>query len=195
MSKSRTVAFYGVAAALLFVLLMLETFVLTLIPVFAQASPAVLSLSMAFSLSMFGGKKSMFFGGTAVGVCSFIIAVMIGNPIFINPVISVLPRVLCGLAAAGVYSLIFRLLKSRSGKEGGEKAEKRATAIASAAGAAVGVLLNTVSVLFTMFLFQQSTLEVIFATLISLNFIFEFVGAILLAPVFVPLLKKYARLG
>ena len=61
-------------------------------------------------------------------------------------------------------------------------------------GGALGVLMNTVLVLFTMFLFQASTLEAIYATLISINFVCEFVGAILLAPLFVTLLQKYAKL-
>lgn len=184
MSKSRTVAFYGVTAALVFVLLFLETYVFQIIPLFNFATPAIFTLPFAFALSMFRGKKSMFFGGTCVGVCSLIIALILGNPVFINPVISVLPRVLCGLIATAFYMLIKKLC--------GEK--KFATVFASAFGGAAGVLMNTVLVLFTMFLFQASTLEAIFATLISINFVCEFAGAIILAPVFVTLLQKYAKL-
>lgn len=180
--NSKTVAFYGVAAALVFVVLLVESYVLVLF--LPTAPPAALSLPLAFSLSMFGKHKTALFGGTALGVCSFIVALMLANPIFINPLISVLPRVLCGVMSAGAYSLALRLFKGK----------RFAYNAAASIGGAVGVLFNTIIVIFMMYLFNAGALSDIFATIISINFLAEIISAVILSPVYCGLLNKYVKI-
>ncbi|MBR2617178.1 MAG: hypothetical protein IKC56_02965, partial [Clostridia bacterium] len=88
--KSKTIALYGIWAALIFVTMVLETYVFT--PLLPIAPPAVLSLATAFSLCVFADWKTGLIGGTIMGLCSLIVALMIGNPYFLLPYISVLPR-------------------------------------------------------------------------------------------------------
>lgn len=180
--NSKSVAFYGVAAALLFVLLLVETFVLDLfLPI---APPAALSLPLAFSLSMFGKNKTALFGGTALGICSLVVALILANPIFINPLISVLPRMLCGVLAALVYSVLIKLFNGK----------RYASHVAASVGGAVGVLFNTVTVIFMMYLFNAGALSDVFATIISINFLVEIISAIILSPVIVGLLNKNVKI-
>lgn len=180
--NSKSVAFYGVAAALLFVLLLVETFVLDLfLPI---APPAALSLPLAFSLSMFGKNRTALFGGTALGICSLVVALILANPIFINPLISVLPRMLCGVLAALVYSVFIKLFNGK----------RYASHVAASVGGALGVLFNTVTVIFMMYLFNAGALSDVFATIISINFLVEIISAIILSPVIVGLLNKNVKI-
>lgn len=180
--NSKAVAFYGVAAALLFVVLLVESYLLVL--VLPMAPPAVLSLPLAFSLSMFGKNKTALFGGTALGICSFAVALILANPIFINPIISVLPRMLCGVLAAFLYSLLIKLFNGKC----------YASRVAASVGGAIGVLFNTVTVIFMMYLFDASALSDIFATIISINFLAEIASAVILSPVFCEILNKNVKI-
>lgn len=180
--NSKTVAFFGVSAALVFVVLLVESYVFTLF--LPTAPPAVLTLPLAFSLSMFGKKKTALFGGTALGVCSFIVAIMLANPIFINPLISVLPRMICGILSAVVYSLI---LKAFSGK-------KFVSSLAASLGGSVGVLFNTILVIFMMYVFDAGALGAIFTTIMSVNFLCEMISAIILSPIIVGVINKNVKI-
>ena len=113
-SKSKTVAFIGVMAALEFVAMFLETYVfVALIPL---APPCMLSLSVAITLSVYADWKNMFLGGTIMGCCSFVIAALIGNAVFILPWISILPRIFIGIVAFGVSALVKRIFRSSENK-------------------------------------------------------------------------------
>lgn len=180
--NSKTIAFYGVSVALLFVTLLVETFVFKL---FMPITPAIISLPLAFSLSMFNGKKSAFFGGTALGVCSFVLSFIIGVPPFMNPLISVLPRVLCGAVSAGVYALTIKLCKNK----------KFSGHLAASLGGAAGVLLNTLTVVFMLFVFEYGTISAVLTTVLSINFLFEFLGGIILCPIVVTLLLRFVKKG
>lgn len=179
---SKTIAFFGISVALLFVTLLIETFVFKL---FMPITPAIISLPLAFSLSMFKPKKTAFFGGTALGVCSFVLSFIAGVPPFMNPLISVLPRILCGAASAGIYALCFKLLKNK----------KFGAHVAAAAGGATGVLSNTVTVVFMLFVFEYNTISAVLSTVLSINFLFEFLSGIILCPILVPVLNRFAKIG
>lgn len=101
------------------------------------------------------------------------------NPLwapFVNPLISVLPRVLVG-AVGGLTASGLRKLKLRSG-------------LVSGVSAAAATLTNTVLVLSALKLFSAvlsgtPLLGTIYATLIGVNGVIELVAAILLVPVIV----------
>jgi uncharacterized membrane protein len=83
------------------------------------------------------------FVGLMFGLFSLYTATITPLPIafaFINPLVSVLPRVLIGIGAYYVYSLFIRIFKQK----------KRALSVG--AGAAAGALINTVGVLGMIYL-------------------------------------------
>ena len=102
-SKAHYIAFLGVMVAVIFVVLTLETYVFMGM---LGINPAFLSLPLAIALCLFGRWKEEFVGGTIFGLCSMIIAVMVGYPAMINPLVSVLPRVLMGVVAYWVYNFV-----------------------------------------------------------------------------------------
>lgn len=172
--SAKKIAYYGVISALMFVFLLVETYVLTI--AFGALTPAILTLPFAVSLSLFLGKKGMFIGGTIFGCCSFVLAMCIANPVFINPLISILPRILIGVVAYFVYALIKKLFKNET--------------IALSFGGAFGILTNTVCTIFMLWVFNYSALAAVFTTIMSINFVGELIGAIILVPIYVNILKK-----
>jgi uncharacterized membrane protein len=96
-SNAKNVAFYGVMSGLMFVFLLIETYVFSAF--FGNFTPAILTLPLAVSLSLFNGKKGFWVGGTIFGCCSFFLAICISNVIFLNPLVSILPRIFIGVLA------------------------------------------------------------------------------------------------
>jgi len=183
-SKSRDIAFIGVMAALMFVILMLETYVFIY---FIKPSPAFLSIPLAISLSIFRKKKSMFIGGTTFGFCSFILSFIVGYPTFYNPLISILPRVIFGVLSGLTY-ILFSKLFSKS-----EKPFINSTLPMSIAGA-FGVIFNTVFTLLAMSLFAEGDfLAMTFQTILGFNFVFELISAIILVPIITNVALKFTK--
>ena len=181
-SKSKTVAFIGVMAALEFVAMFLETYVfVALIPL---APPCMLSLSVAITLSVYADWKNMFLGGTIMGCCSFVIAALIGNAVFILPWISILPRIFIGIVAFGVSALVKRIFRSSENKF-------LKNVLPYSLGAIFGTLTNTLLVLTMMFLFKFIGTEEIVATFMAINFPLEVVGSAVITPVLVRAVKKF----
>lgn len=184
-TNSKLVAFIGVMTALEFVVLMLETYVFgVIIPL---APPCILSLSVAITLSVFGGYKHMFVGGTILGVCSCILAFIIGNPVFIFPWISILPRVFIGIVAFGVTKLFLSIFS----KSKNDFVKKN---LPYSIGAIFGVLTNTVLVLFMMYIFKFVGMEDIVATFMAINFPLEVIGSAILVPVLVKTINSSLRI-
>ena len=129
---AHTVAFIGIMTALMAVVLTLETYVVIY---FIKPSPAFLSIPLFIALSMYGDWKHSFIGGTIFGVCSFVLSFIVGYTVFYNPLISVLPRTIAGVAG---YFILHEMTKLTRGKS---KDFVRAIA------AALTVLLHTVLVL------------------------------------------------
>ena len=177
----RKIAFYGVISALMFVFLLIETYLLTI--AFGALTPAVLTLPFAVALSLFMGKKGMFIGGTIFGCCSFFLAVIIANPVFINPLISILPRVFIGVIAYLVYALVSKITKNSTN---GFVKEVLPSSIAGA----FGILTNTVCTIFMLWVFDKSGLSAVFTTIMSVNFLGEIIGAIVLVPIYLKILKR-----
>ena len=175
--KAHTVAFIGVMAALMFVVLALETYIFIY---FIKPSPAFISIPLFLALSMYGDWKRSFLGGTLFGVCSFLLSFLVGYTVFFNPLISVLPRVIAGVLAYLIYAGLSELTKGRG------------DAIVCALSAALAVILHTVLVLGAMQLFSEggAFVDTVWQTIIGLNFAVELVCAVLLVPVFVRVLRR-----
>jgi len=180
-SNSRRIAFYGVLSALMFVFLLIETYLFTAF--FGSFTPAILTLPLAVALSTFLGKKSMFVGGLIFGSCSFVLAIIIANPIFINPLISILPRIFIGVVAYGVYALFGIIFKNKQESQGWQIAR------ASISGA-FGILTNSVCTIFMMWIFNQAQIAMVLTTIISINFVAEIIGAMVLVPIYQKALLK-----
>lgn len=177
---SHTVAFIGVMTALMAVVLTLETYVFIF---FIKPSPAFLSIPLFIALSMYGDWKRSFIGGTVFGCCSFVLSFVVGYTVFWNPLISILPRTVAGVAG---YFILYGLTVLTKEKK---------KDIVRAVAAAITVLLHTVLVLGAMELFSAggAFMDTVWQTIIGLNFLSEFVCAIILTPLFVRLMKKYTK--
>jgi uncharacterized membrane protein len=183
-SSSKVIALSGVMGALTFVVMFLETYVFTvLIPL---APPCFLSISLAITLSLAGEKKYMFIGGTILGVCSLITAFIIGNPVFILPWISILPRIFIGIVAYWVAKLVEKIFT---------KAQNKFVKnyIPAGVGAIFGVVTNTVLTLTMMFLCKFVGVEGIIATFMAINFPIEVVASAILVPILVNTLRRFNK--
>ncbi len=171
---AKKIAYYGVLSAMMFVFLLIETYLLTI--AFGALTPAILTLPLAVSLSLFLGKRGMFVCGIIFGCCSFFIAAIIANPVFINPLISILPRIFIGVVAYFAFLLANKLFKKET--------------VAYSIGGAFGILANTVLTIFMLWAFNYSSLAAVFTTIMSINFVGELIGAIILVPIYIKILKK-----
>ena len=177
---SHTIAFIGIMAALMFVVLMLETYVFIY---FIKPSPAFLSIPLFIALSMHCDWKRSFIGGTVFGCCSFILSFIVGYTVFYNPLISILPRTLAGVGGYFILHGLTVLLKNCK------------KPILYAISAALTVLLHTVLVLGSMEIFATggAFLDTVWQTIIGVNFLSELVCAIILTPIFIRVMKKTAK--
>ena len=175
---AHTVAFIGIMTALMAVVLTLETYVFIY---FIKPSPAFLSIPLFIALSMYGDWKRSFIGGTIFGCCSFALSFIVGYTVFYNPLISILPRTLAGVAG---YFILHGFMAATKGK---------AKDVMRAVAAALTVILHTVLVLGAMEIFAMggAFFNTVWQTIIGVNFISEFVCAILLTPILVRVMKKY----
>ena len=177
---SHTVAFIGVMTALMAVVLTLETYVFIY---FIKPSPAFLSIPLFISLSMYGDWKRSFIGGTVFGCCSFALSFIVGYTVFYNPLISILPRTIAGVAGYFILHGLTVLFKGKS------KESVRALA------AALTVIVHTVLVLGAMEIFASSGafFDTVWQVIIGVNFLAEFICAMALTPILVRVMKKYTK--
>ncbi len=177
---AHTIAFIGVMAALMAVVLTLETYVFIY---FIKPSPAFLSIPLFIALSMYSDWKRSFIGGTIFGVCSFILSFIVGYTVFFNPLISVLPRTIAGVAG---YFILHGLTVATKGK---------GKDVVRAVAAALTVILHTVLVLGAMEIFVSggAFLDTVWQTIIGVNFLSEIVCAIFLVPILVRIMKKFTK--
>lgn len=180
-SMSKKIAFYGVLSALMFVFLLIETYLFSAF--FGNFTPAILTLPFAVALSLFNGKRGMLVGGTIFGCCSFFLAVCIGNVVFLNPLVSIFPRIFIGIVAYLVYSLVLELCKN-------VKSESLREKLPLSVAGAFGILTNTVCTITMLWVFNSASLAMVFTTIISFNFLAEVIGAIILVPIYASVLKR-----
>ena len=183
-SKSSTIALLGVLFALVFVFLMIETYAFSAF--FGSFTPAALTLPLAAAISVTGERWRMFVGGTLLGLSSFFLAIIIANPVFINPLVSVLPRLVIGIVAYFVCGFSRRLFS-------GFGNEFVKTYLPYAFAGAFCVLTNTALVMTMVSLFTSTALAAVFETLIIVNFVAEIITGIVLTPVFAGVINRIER--
>jgi uncharacterized membrane protein len=133
--------------------------------------------------------KRAFLFSAVFGVTSLLCALFIGNPYFVMPWISILPRLFVGPCAYGVY----KLTKKLTGKS-----EKKFvnTSLPYAIGAAAGIFTNTLLVIACLSLFFPVGAEGGFSVAdwikmcITINFPIELVCATILTPILAVAVKK-----
>ena len=174
---AHTVAFVGIMTALMAVVLTLETYVFIY---FIKPSPAFLSIPLFIALSMYSDWKRAFIGGTVFGCCSFALSFVVGYTVFYNPLISVLPRTLAGVAGYWILHGFTVLAKGKT-KD-----------VIRAVVAGLTVIVHTVLVLGAMEIFASggAFFDTVWQVIIGINFISEFACAIVLTPIFVRVMKK-----
>ena len=177
---AHSIAFIGVMTALMFVILTLETYVFIY---FIKPSPAFLSIPLFIALSMYGDWKNAFIGGTIFGCCSFALSFIVGYTVFYNPLISVLPRTLAGVAGYWIFHGLTVLTKEKS------------MHITRAVSAVLTTIVHTVLVLGAMELFSTggAFLDTVWQTIIGFNFLAEAVCAAILVPIFILVMKKVTK--
>ena len=180
-SKAKKIAFYGVMTALMFTFLLIETYLFSAF--FGNFTPAILTLPLAVALSLFNGKRGMWVGGLIFGSCSFFLAVCISNPIFLNPLISILPRIFIGLVAFFVYFLANKIFSN-------SKSEFLKEILPCSLAGIFGILTNSVCTIFMMWVFNAAELAAVLTVIISINFVAEVIGAAVLAPIYVKVFKR-----
>lgn len=177
---AHTVAFIGIMTALMAVVLTLETYVFIY---FIKPSPAFLSIPLFIALSMYADWKRSFIGGTIFGVCSFVLSFIVGYDVFYNPLISVLPRTIAGVAG---YFILHGITVCAKGK---------AKDVMRAIAAACTVLVHTVLVLGAMEIFYSggAFFDTVWQTIIGVNFLSELLCSIFLVPVLIRVMKKQTK--
>ena len=172
------VAFIGVMTALMAVVLTLETYVFIY---FIKPSPAFLTIPLFIALSMYGDWKRAFVGGTIFGCCSFVLSFIVGYEVFFNPLISILPRTLAGVAGYWILRGLSTLTKGKG------------IDIVRAVAAALTVVVHTVLVLGSMELFATggAFFDTVWQTIIGANFLPELLCAIFLVPILIRVIKRY----
>ncbi len=184
----RNLTFLGVMFGLSVVLLFA-----TMIPGFG-ASIAVVMFLPTILTGIIRGPKAGWLMGTAMGIVIMIRAMTmpmsILDPLFINPLVSVVPRMFIGVVAYWVYALIVRDSKS-TGR----------IATAGAVAGAMGMITNTVLVMSALYLFYAEKItelmgigfKVLLIGIISSSAIIEAVTAAILTSAIIAIYKKTSR--
>ncbi len=184
----RNLTFLGVMFGLSVVLLFA-----TMIPGFG-ASIAVVMFLPTILTGIIKGPKAGWLMGTAMGIVIMIRAMTmpmsILDPLFINPLVSVVPRMFIGVVAYWVYALIVRDSKS-TGR----------IATAGAVAGAMGMITNTVLVMSALYLFYAEKItelmgigfKVLLIGIISSSAIIEAVTAAILTSAIIVIYKKTSR--
>ncbi len=172
---TRKLTFLGVMLALSIVFCMA-----TMLPT-AGTSMAIIMFLPTILTGIIQGPKAGWLMGTAVGIVILIRALVLPmsilDPLFVNPLLSVVPRMFIGIVAAYVYKLIVRNSKS-TGR----------VALGSALAGAAGMITNTILVMSAMyFIYAERIADALgmafkaflIATLSSSAIIEAVVGAIL----------------
>ena len=186
---SRTVALLGVMSAVMVAVLFLESAVFK---IFAYTPPAFLSLGILMTLCLSWDLKRSFLFSIVFGVTSLLCALFIGNPYFLMPWISILPRLFVGPVGYGCYCLAKKFTQKREGKFWN-------TTLPLAIGSAMGILTNTVLVITCLSIFFPAGIEGGFGVAdwikmcITINFPIELICGVILTPVLTVAVSKAAK--
>lgn len=170
---AKEVVWYATVCALTFVARLLDHMVTGFLPINA----AIVTLTVVYACILIRPTfVNAIATGTVFGIMSLVTSVMYPGGFtqyFVNPLVSVLPRMAVGVAMWAVYRLIKML---------GKCAEIPATAVACAIGSCV----NTFCVMTMIFFFMRATNDVTYAYVFGLvtlsNFLFELILPAVIVP-------------
>lgn len=181
-NNTKTIALYATLGTLIFIAMTLER----TITVFLPLNAVYITLTTVYTFALV--RPSLWVAaasGVIFGISSCITAIFFPKAVlFINPLISVLPRVPLGFVLFGTYVLMRKLLK---------KANPRAReSVSIGVASIVTTATNTVLVLSALGLFGDGkTLESVFKITVLVNAIPE----LLITPILVPLVTLGVRRG
>lgn len=179
MRKSKIIATNAILAALILIFALIP-----ILPI--GVNLAVLTLVPVFIAGQIAGLRSALFAGFFLGIISCISSFIMPTPIaplFRNPLVSILPRIMVGLVAWLVYKGISKTLSKTKMKP------VLAHMLSASASAGLAVITNTGLVLAMIWAFYNgktvgdtAITGEFMMTLISINFVIEFIGGILITP-------------
>ncbi len=191
-SNTLTLAQLGVFSAIIIVLTFTPLGMIPLGPV----SATTVHIPVIIGAIVLGLKSGAILGGV-LGVSSLLRALAMPasplDPLFVNPVISVLPRICIGIVAALVFSALHRWIKG-----------KASVPVSAGVAAVAGTLTNTILVLGLLVLIYPDSMgtdasrvfSVILTSIVAVNGIVEILSAVVLAiPVSAALFKLQQRLA
>lgn len=150
LKNTRNLTFLGVMFGLSIVLLFA-----TMIPGLG-ASVAVVMFLPTIITGIIKGPKAGWLMGTAVGIVIMLRAMIaplsVLDPLFINPLVSVVPRMFIGIVSYYVFSLLAKNYTAL--KKNGKNTAR--VAISSALAGAFGMITNTVLVMSALYIFYAS---------------------------------------
>lgn len=187
-TKTQDLVLYANYGALIFVARVLDHLVSDWLPI----NSAIITLTVAFSCALIiPTVKNCVVAGFMFGIMSLLTTLMFGGGAiiygFVNPFISVLPRVIVGLVVFATFSFSCNLL-------GKVIKKKKAFFIAISIACVFGALANTVTVLTMIWLFKTidgvETLYVIF----TLNALPELIVPALITPFLVLPVRRFMQI-
>ena len=178
MSKtSKLIARFAVCAALVAVAFILDMVMYSLLPLLPQMT-LIISVLVVMSLCQLFDYKTAVFCTAVMGITSLIIAAFTA-PLFVNPLISVFPRILIGLGCYPVFKAMSKVFEKTSNFF-------LRNILPRSIGAATGVLINTLTVLPMMWFFMEAGA---FAAMLEITILFNALIELGLALIFVPLIS------
>ncbi|MBR2988135.1 MAG: ECF transporter S component [Clostridia bacterium] len=184
-TSTKKVVYSATVMALLFVARLLDRAITQFLPVNA----AIITLIVAFAcLFIWPDFINSIVVGTMFGVCSLLASIIFPGGFtmyFVNPLVSVLPRIIVCVVAFFVYKAITLLIKNTVGK-----------IIAIVVACAVGAVVNTFTVMTMIYLFMMvansyTPYEQVIGLVLTFNTLFE----VIIPPVVTPLLTFGVRRG
>lgn len=182
---TQVIATLAVVAALLFVARLLDHALTSFLPINA----AIITLVTAFScIFVLPTLKNAIAVGTVFGLCSLLTSVIFPGAFtvyFVNPLVSVLPRIIVCVVAYFVYLGIVSLFTNKIGDVAG-----------MCLGCVVGAIVNTLTVMTMIFVFMRvgggdQTYAYVIGLVLTINTLFE----VVVPPVLTPFLVKGIRRG
>jgi len=143
------------------------------------------------------GLKQGIIAGLVFGISSIITALMTPNlftPIFLNPLVSIIPRILLPIIAYYLFTLFHKILK-------GKMSKRLSLTISSVIAATISTLIHTVMVVALIWVFRGMSADLLDATLLPiiiglltvnmpLEILFATIGAGVIVPTLYPWMNK-----
>lgn len=170
---TKEIVWYATVCALIFVARILDHVVTGFLPINA----AIITLTVAYVCMLIRPTiVNALATGAAFGLMSLVTSVIYPGGFtqyFVNPIVSVLPRITVGAATWGVYRLIALI---------GKKAEVPAMVTACAVGSCVNTFLVMTAIFFFMSAVNDVTYGYVFGLVTVSNFLFELILPAVITP-------------